>query len=241
MDLMHEIKKTLHDTLFPESPSCPICRRVVFFKNAAACEKCMSKIKPIDHNSCSICAAPLDQSGTCCRCSEHRFAFDGGISLWQYDDTSKQIIYDFKYQNNPDTAKACGRLLAEKLLTTPWINQIDALIAVPVSPATYATRGYNQTQFIADEISRICDIILYNQILFKKDGVKDQTELTPQERYANVADAYYLAEAGIIQGKSLLIIDDVITTGATLKSISGVLKSVGAGAIYIATVATAVY
>ncbi len=241
MDLRHEIKKTLHDTLFPENPTCPICKRILFFENEAACGKCMSKIQQVDHNSCRICAASLDQSGNCSRCSEHRFTFDGGISLWQYDDISKQIIYDFKYQNNPDAAKACGRMLAEKLLTTSWINQIDALIAVPVSPATYATRGYNQTQYIADEISRICDIILYNQILFKKDGVKDQTELTPQERYANVADAYYLAEAGIIQGKSLLIIDDVITTGATLKSISGVLKSVGAGAIYIATVATAVY
>jgi ComF family protein len=131
--------------------------------------------------------------------------------------------------------------LAEKLCKTTWIGEIDAAVPVPINNETRNTRGYNQTQYIADAIGEICDIIIYNQILVKKEGMKDQTALSSEERFQNTKNAFFINDATPVIGKSILIIDDVITTGATIHSISNVLIDAGANKVYFAAIASAVH
>ena len=244
MQLWSNTKKALTSFLFPTIARCSICKRVLFTTEDPFCGNCKDSITFIDSKLCLSCGNPIKHDShmqLCINCTDKEHFFKDGISLFLYDDVSKAVIYDFKYNDLPDVAYRCGELLSEKLLSTDWIDKIDFMTYVPVSEKTFRERKYNQSAIIADAINKKCDIIIYNQLFDKKPDIKDQTTLSSRQRKENVKNAFILndADAYIVKNKKILLIDDVITSGATLNALSKLLIDAGADTIYFATVATA--
>ena len=242
MQLWSNTKEAITAFLFPTITRCSVCKRVLFFHKDPYCDNCKDEINFINSKLCLSCGNPIPNNSkrqTCINCVDKETLFEDGISLFLYDDISKQIIYDFKYHNSPDVAYRCGELLSEKLRSTDWIKKIDLITYVPVNEKTFHDRKYNQSAIIADAINKKYDIIIYNQLFDKKPNIKDQTTLSSQQRHDNVRNAFILKDPNTVKMKKILLIDDVITSGATLNALSKLLIDAGAATVYFATVATA--
>jgi ComF family protein len=225
---------------FPPNPKCAVCSKVLFSGNVPFCKTCAAKLVPMKSvPHCLRCGNPLaSDSAHCSRC-ERLPDISQGISLYLYDETCREIVHDFKYRKNPNGASSCGTLLAQKILTRPWLSEIDEIVPVPANEKTFLSRGYNQSERIADAIGDKCDIIVNNYILSKKSDARDQTELDREQRIINAFQSYEMNQPTDCTGKTFLLIDDVITTGSTIGALSRILMEMGAKAIYFATFATA--
>ena len=242
MLLWNDAKKALTIFLFPATARCSVCKRVLFLGEDPFCSNCEEAITFIHSKLCLVCGNPMKNDShkqLCINCTDKEPFLKDGISLFLYDDLSKTVIYDFKYNNLPDVAYRCGELLSEKLLSTDWIDKIDFMTYVPVSEKTFRDRKYNQSAIIADAINKKCDIIIYNQLFDKQPDIKDQTTLSSLQRQENVKNAFILNDPDIVKNKKILLIDDVITSGATLNALAKLLIDAGADTIYFATVASA--
>ena len=139
------------------------------------------------------------------------------------------IYFKFKYQNRPDVAVAFGRIMAQDLIGTDFFNGIDCIIPVPLSKQRFRKRGYNQSERLAHGISEITHIPVDTTSLIRIKDNPTQTHLGHSERQANVKDIFRLISPTQLQNKHILIVDDVITTGATTKACAhAILQSIKA-------------
>lgn len=156
-----------------------------------------------------------------------------------YDNYSKNIIWDFKFNHNPASASQCGFMLAEKLIKTDWFSTVDIITCVPAGAETLDKRGYNQSALISDAINDKCDIIVNNRLLVKLKEPEDQIGLNARQRRENMKGVFGVSDAGAVNGKNVLVVDDVLTTGATMNACSDVLIEAGAANVYSAVAASA--
>ena len=170
----------------------------------------------------------------------------GKMNLWSvrslglFDDHYQKLIHAFKYQAKTSLGKRLGRILAEKLREDGILPGFDCLIPVPLHPARKRERGFNQSELLADELSEVTHLPELKQLLKRIRNTKDQTKLTPEQRIENVKGAFALIDYDRIEGKKVILVDDVMTTGATLKECAKVLTKAGAKRVMGATIAAAI-
>lgn len=242
MPMLNKVKTALVSAIYPSNPKCVLCKRNLIFDAGMLCSRCRRSLKFIGEDTCIKCGDNLDHNSSnnlCRRCSETQFSFEGGVSLFVYDAVSREMILDFKYHNNPYGAHCCGLMLADKLLKTPWFNGVEMVTSVPASKEAVKKRGYNQSEVIANALKERCDIIINNDIIIKKLDLKDQIGLHIKERQQNMKGAFEVLYPELIAEKVILVVDDVMTTGATMNACSDVLIKAGAAKVYSATVASA--
>ena len=167
------------------------------------------------------------------------YSMDAGKSVFTYDNISSCVIHDFKYNRNRYAAKECGKRLAERLADVSWIKDIDIITCVPCTAEKLNQRGYNQAALIALALSDALNIEVNNEILLKCRETKDQIGLSYEQRFENVKNAFEVINYKIIENKTVLIADDVFTSGATINECTNMLKKSGARTVYFATVALA--
>ena len=126
------------------------------------------------------------------------------------------ILYELKYKNHPEIGEVMGRLMARELQTGSFFEGIDGIIPVPLAKKRERQRGYNQSHELAKGISEITGLPIYNKVVRRTVFEGSQTSLGRWERNENVEQVFELKDALTIQGKHLLIVDDVVTTGATV-------------------------
>ena len=126
------------------------------------------------------------------------------------------ILYELKYKNHPEIGEMMGRLMARELQTGNFFESIDGIIPVPLAKKRERQRGYNQSHELAKGISEITGLPIYNKVVRRTVFEGSQTSLGRWERNENVEQVFELKDALTIQGKHLLIVDDVVTTGATV-------------------------
>jgi ComF family protein len=140
-------------------------------------------------------------------------------ALFFYEPHSElaQLIYHLKYGNRPDIGEDLGRLMANEMQLAGYFDDIDALIPVPLAKKRMRQRGYNQSMQVARGISHITRLPVYDKVVVRQHFTQSQTHQdNVWERRANVNEAFLLVDADKIKGKHLLIIDDIVTTGATV-------------------------
>ena len=125
------------------------------------------------------------------------------------------ILYELKYKNHPEIGEVMGRLMARELQMSNFFEGIDAIIPVPLAKKRERQRGYNQSHELAKGISEITGLPIYNKVVRRTVFEGSQTSLGRWERNENVEQVFELKDT-TIQGKHLLIVDDVVTTGATV-------------------------
>ena len=200
---------------------------------------------------CGFCNKIISEEYTCKNCqeklkymyeSERQLVsvnkyFDILICAYKYKGIIRSKILQYKFKNKKYLYTTLSQRLIE--LLNMYSNEIDIIIPVPIHFMRAFNRGYNQSFLIARFIAKKIDKELKNNILKKVRNNKPQSLLTANKRKNNVYNAYKLIRADAIKGKTILLIDDIYTTGATVNECSKVLKENGAKKIIVATIAKA--
>jgi ComF family protein len=170
-----------------------------------------------------------------------RVEIRAGTSLFRFEKGSayQTLLHDLKYRGNRRAGIYLGRLLGHELNQT-FLSDCDLMIPVPLHRLKRKQRGYNQSELIARGASEITGIPVATNIIRRLSNQRSQTTMNRQERFENIARAFSLDnKVPELQEKKILIIDDIVTTGATLEACSQLLISHSSCLIYIATVSYA--
>lgn len=221
---------TALDWLFP--PSCVSCHAPGF----ELCSDCRKQINPVVGRLCPICGIPHLAEGNCQFCQDKPPAFDAIRSWAIYEGVIKDMIHALKYKNRLSIALPLGQYLANFFETLSW--EVDLVVPMAISPRRERIRGYNQSTAIARIFQRHTGLRLKTNALGRIKHTRSQVGLNLDERMQNV-DAVFWASAHRIKGKRVLVIDDVCTSGATMRACAAALKQAGAIQVYGLTVARA--
>lgn len=204
------------------------------------CRECLAKPEPLAADYfCVQCRAPfmsrfpLDDQGRCGLCRRGARGFDAAYSFGFYEDELRKLIQVFKYGRVQTLAKPLGRLLAQAL---PREQSFDVIVPMPLHWRKRWQRGFNQAELLAREIGRRSHTPVENA-LRRIRHTASQAGLTSAKRRENVSGAFRPRKP--LDGRRVLLIDDVMTTGATAASCSRALKRAGARHVTLLTVARA--
>ena len=221
---------------FPDNYSCLVCSRDIFNNPYLICEVCNKMLPTIKQRICLHCGEPLVSEGNYCkRCKGTKFFVDRAISPFYYDGDIINIIYDLKYNGKKYTGKCLAKYMADCFIKSKLYA--DVIIPVPLCEERFKQRGYNQSEILGEELSKLTGIKMNVNILKRIKQTPTQTNLTYIERQKNLKDAFKAYKIKYIKDKTVLLIDDVYTTGATLKECAKVLKSAGVKCVYALTAA----
>lgn len=219
--------------LFPES--CPLCGKPSKeHSTAPICNDCWKSVSPYEGPSCLKCGRPLvsDVSITCRDCLEREPHFERVRSFGIYDGVLKKAITVFKYGSIRRLSKPLSAMMSRVR-----IPAADILLPVPLHERRLREREFNQSALLAKHLSRHTGIPVSLDSLIRTRDTAPQAGLSAGERRKNIRNAFYVQENGCIKGKNIILVDDVFTTGATLRECSRVLKRSGSENIYAVTLA----
>ena len=217
--------------LFP--PRCPVCDEAVSLKNGLICPGCKKELKPIVGPVCCKCGRPLTSAEKefCPDCIRISHYFDVGRALYVYEDVAAGV-YRFKYAKRQEYAVFFGGEMAEKYAGFIKSTKADALIPVPLSKQRLYMRGYNQSELLAKEISKQTGVPVLNRFVVRERDTVAQKELNPTERQNNLKKAFKIAQNDV-KLSTIIIIDDIYTTGSTVDAVARLLKKAGVKKIYV--------
>jgi ComF family protein len=239
-----DLKDDLLDFVYPQT--CPICRKPLKREEKDVCEECWRALALLPSPYCPYCKSFLEDED---EVANHRCAYlskpeERRIlavrSLGTFDDHYQKLVHRLKYDKKIQLGKRLAQKLGESMSEDKEFAGCDMVIPVPLHRARERERGFNQSEVLAEGISRAIGISLAKSILKRKRNTKDQTYLNAQQRAENVKGAFVVAQPERINGKKIIIVDDVMTTGATLNECASALLNSGAESILAATVAVVV-
>lgn len=195
------------------------------------CESCKDLFVPIKLKTCEKCGLPLKN----CDCKWNFYYFDRIISVFENDGSVKSSFYNFKFNSQLLTGEYFAEKMAELIIKKYNDVAFDFVTFVPTHIATVRERGYDQTALIAKKIAKRLNI-QYKKLLHQpKATVKQHESKSIRDRYDNVKNKYKISKSANLQGKTILLIDDIKTTGATLSECARQLKLAGAKKVFTAT------
>lgn len=236
---MNKIAKLCLDFLLP--PTCPICRQKIS-ESTGLCPKCFSELEFIGLQKCSVCGRPLDAvvpgMAICGSCLKDPPPFHQAISILKYNDVSKKLILAFKHGDHLELTKLLIKLINQNC--SQIIEQNDVLIPVPLHWSRLLKRKYNQSAIITHKLALRHKKVYDPTILKRLKATKSQGHLSSKQRKENVKGSFSIKDPKNIQGKNILLIDDVYTTGATVNECTKILLKAGAKRVDVLTLAKVV-
>lgn len=197
---------------------CVICHRGVDSYNTL-CDDCLRKLPRTEHqllrgNKVEQLFDEINRPRKNWR--EPRFV-RGGAWL-QYDDNVATVIHAGKFFERPELAQHLGTQAAQEWIDTGFFDDIDLLVPVPIHPHRLRDRGYNQSEYICRGIAAVTHLPVDTTTILRVKDTPKQSQLTDSERQKNVEHAFHIPEPVIWHKKHILLVDDVITTGATIRN-----------------------
>ena len=230
---------SLFDLLYPRT--CAGCSGPVEKHDRYLCWNCRAGISVIAPPYCSTCGNPvegrIDHAYICYHCADSTPHFDRARCATRYDGTIRNLIQDFKYNHALWLEDDLAEILKSCVEVHYKVEEIDAVGCVPLFPARQRARGFNQARLLAGALARSLRKPMLRRCLVRVRPTPTQTHLTARDRALNVKGAFEVRSPKAIEGKRLLIIDDVMTTGATLSECAHALKKAGAESVYMAALA----
>ncbi len=240
--------RSLFSVLFPSN--CRLCRTpLVNVSRIPVCEECLAAIQPVRVPQCLICgdrlvsAQLLMGDGRCVNCRKCEPEFERAVSFGEYADALRGLIHLLKYDSVTPAARPLGRMLAEAIaeLLAGYRGSPPMVVPVPLHKRRLRDRGFNQSELIARAAVRQLPerLELASEVLIRRRETISQVGLSREERMANVRNAFGVRDSVRLPGRTVIVVDDVMTTGTTLSECAGVLKQAGAERVWAATVARA--
>lgn len=200
------------------------------------CAECRKKIKYITEPRCKKCGKPVsrEESEYCFDCTGKKHSFEEGRSLWIHKAPVDQAVYAFKYQNRRIYGKTFGAELAEQYGKYLRKKEIDVIMPVPLHKKRRKNRGYNQAEILANELGKRTGIPVDGKSLKRIKETSPQKKLNDKGRKQNIKGAF--AVDGNVTGKTIVLVDDIYTTGSTLDEAARTLYRNGAEKVYFLTI-----
>lgn len=201
------------DLIYPEKNICFICEEFDETIKNHLCSECRKQLEFIDHQIEDHIICPL-----------------------KYTDKVRQIIFSYKYSKNPYLYKMLGPIVLEELEKRKDI-EIDLIVPIPMSKRKKAKRGFNQSELLAKFLSEKLNIEMDSKNLIKHKKTKSQSGLSKALRRENIKGAFSI-KTNVFEGKSVLIVDDIMTTGATYNEAKRNIMDKGGKKTYLITIAS---
>jgi ComF family protein len=229
-------KSFLLDLLFPKF--CLGCQK----EGTYLCDDCRALLDINEFSYCLCNQNPqrliTDQkSGKCNRCQDKRLSGLYSALPYKEKELTRKLIYQFKYPPYlKDLAKTLANIIIEHLVISKkniekvWENSV--LVSVPLDNKKIKSRGYNQTEELAKELSEVLKIPVIYKNLIKIRNTKPQMELTKSERETNLKNAFKIQNPAEFAGKKVFLVDDVYTTGSTMEECARILRNSGAKLVW---------
>lgn len=228
------VKKFVKDNLFPEKMRCIMCDIEIF--DGELCSDCLKSLSFNDGEGCPKCGRKTAKSEICIECKAHMPPYNRAMSPLVYEGGSVELVGAFK-NGRPYIAKYLSSLMVAKLQGIP---RADGIVCVPMTDRALRVRGYNQSELLAKHLSMATGVPVLHRAVVKIKDTPAQKELTRVERLKNLQSCFK-ADKKQVKGKALIVIDDVMTTGATAESMAQTLKNAGACAVFVITAASVKY
>ena len=201
------------------------------------CVMCGRRLSLSEQVLCAVCNLHLPRTGFQYHADDNVMArlFWGVIpveraaALFYYEASSgaSNILYDLKYHDKPEVGVEMGRLLANEFAETGFFDGIDVIVPIPLARKRQRQRGYNQSRCLAEGISQATGIAVNSHVVRRTCFVKSQTRLRRWERQENVEGVFELKDSASVSGRHILLVDDVVTTGATMTACARELLKAG--------------
>ena len=186
------------------------------------CNKCKVKIR---NNQINVIIKPRNKY------------FKELISIFKYEGIIRDKILQYKFEDKAYMYNTFAKIILKNEKICGLLKKYDIIIPVPIHKKRKAQRGYNQTQLIASKISKYVEIKLCDDVLIKSKNTIAQSKLNKNKRKQNIKGAFKILNSEKIQGKNILLFDDIYTTGSTVNECSKILTRAGAKRIGVLTIA----
>lgn len=224
--------------LFPSGYKCIVCGSEIPKSRYELCDKCYGLLPFIKSKVCEKCGRPInDDSMYCNACINHEVDYDKCIAVFEFRPPVDNLVYRLKYDSEKYLAYSLSNFLIDKLKSSGI--KYDVVIPVPLYFTREIERGFNQSELLISEFENNGIKTDCSCLVRTKDTIS-QTHLTRKEREQNTIDAFKVINKSHIKGKSVVLVDDVFTTGSTFNSIAKVLLKAGALHVYGLSVGHAV-
>jgi ComF family protein len=237
-----EAVDALASLVFPAP--CRICETTLdTASHIPICEACLASLQPIAGPVCITCGRPfvsVNAGPQCHACRRGIYGFDVARSFGAYNDAMVRAILLLKYEGVLPLGRWFAARLAGIAVAHPKEFAADVVVPVPLHPARLRERGYNQAELIARPLARRLGLPLRSYLLVRTKPRPEKLKLTRRERWETVRGAYALRERARVDNLRVLLVDDVMTTGATLDACSRALRRAGASRVAALTVARVV-
>jgi len=205
-------------------------------KEGLFCKDCKDKL-PYNNVFCERCGrSTINKEKACMSCQGQELHFEKARSAFKYLEPISVMIQRLKYRGKRYYSRIFSIILAYYLLTD--FADTDVLINVPMHKKDKFIRGYNQTEYLARELSKITGVNYKNNVFKKEIRTPRQATLNKEERKKNLKNAYKILDKNAIKGKVVTIVDDIITTGSTVETLAEKLKKAKAKKVYVLTIAS---
>lgn len=240
LSILNNIFSCISSVIFPMD--CCVCGK---YCSNAICDSCWNDVILITDLACRKCSKPyfnqyLYEEGVeliCEECCENALFFERALAYGVYQDVLIKIIHEFKFNNKPYIGKHLSYKLAKLIENEDDFRNADLIISVPLHRNKERKRGYNQSYLLAKELSKIMKIKLLKDVLYKVKDTESQSLKSMKERRKNIRGSFLIKNEGKIKEKSVILVDDVLTTGSTVNECSRILRHAGAKKVYVLTVA----
>ena len=219
------------DWIFP--PLCGGCKRL----GSRWCGECQKRVVVVKGFTCDVCGLPRSLPGLCRSCAVQPPLFSKLRTWAVLQDPVQEALHKLKYRRDVGLGDALARQMADFVAGLCW--PLELVVPVPLGRKRLVERGYNQVALIAYPLALTSGMKFAPGALARQRETRSQVGLTREARRENVQGAFR-ADASLVRGKVVLLMDDVATTGSTLSAAAGALRASGAADVYALTVARAV-
>lgn len=234
MRLMDTFLKKFRKRAAQNSHTCDACGVEVFsYPTPRVCPACQTALVYNNGYQCDKCGRPTVMQGVCNACKNYAPTFEKGAAVFAYYDKAASVVNGFKngkrwlrYWFAEELEKVLSRLPQKEYV----------LVAVPLTKEKRRARGYNQSEELVEELAELTGLA-YRMDLLERKKTDEQKHQSGGDRRKNIQGAFRVTDRKFCKGKDLLVVDDILTTGATLSEISSVLLRAGANSVYVLTVA----
>lgn len=202
------------------------------------CNACAAKVTLVNDPICNKCGLPKRADADCVACRAHAFAFDAARAWAVYRTELRTAILGLKRRQQHSLGAVFSSHLADLFRSQDW--QVDLVTPIPLAPSRLRERGYNQVDMLARPLAVALKLPYLENALVRSHETEPQFELNTAQRWENLRGAFQ-ADPAPMQGMRVLVIDDIMTTGATMDAAAEALKTAGARRMYALTLTRALF
>jgi ComF family protein len=232
---MLKIFENFLETIYPKNYTCDICGKEIF-DGGSLCKTCTNTLTFNNKHTCTVCGRHTDADEICIECKALAPKYKMAVSPLVYEGGAITLIHKFK-KSDAYLKEYFADIIAPKCAK---FDDAEALCSIPLTKRSLANRGYNQAELLAQSLGKRLNLPIIYNALIKKKQTEEQKTLNRAEREQNLAGCFK-ADKNLVKGKTLILVDDVMTTGATADEACTALLKAGAAKVYFATIASVTY